>query len=720
METPGSTLMTRHCKIVRLRRAAPRLALVALVVALSPASVRADDPTIAGHWHGHIATPTKPLEMNVDFSAAKDGAWQGEISIPAQGAKDLPLAKIEAVAADVSFLIMDVPGNPVFKGKLEDQGKKLKGTFTQGGISFPFQLERGPGPVALARQSLEGYDSFVSKAIMDWEVPGLAIAIVKNGEVILAGGFGMRDVAGKLPVTARTLFPIGSCTKAFTTFVMGTLVDLGKLEWDKPVRSYAPEIQLFDRAASDLLSARDLVTHRSGLPRHDLVWYNATLSRKEIVRRLPFLEPSEAIRSKFQYNNIMFMTAGYLVDSLTGMPWEDAVRKRIFEPLLMTDSNFSVKDSQKTADFAKPYDDRDDRVVEIPFRDITNVGPAGSINSSVTDMARWLIVNSQKGKYAGRQILSPRVLAEIQTPHMTTGAPQERPEIGPAGYGLGWGVDDYRGHRRVVHGGGIDGFSAMTTVFPHDAVGIVVLSNMDGTQLPEMLSRHAADRILSLPAIDWSSEYLKKKKAAKEAAKSAKSKKTTVRRSGTSPAHPLHEYAGDYEHRGYGVAQVEERDGKLLFRYNGLEAELEHWHFEFWNALKNPRDPALEDMKVQFLTGLSGFVEGLSVPFEPRVKPIVFSRKPDAKLSDPDYLKKFTGEYVLAGNTLSIRLKGNVLVLDSPGQSSLTLLPDRQDAFKLKEQSGTSIRFVTAGDGKVSEMAMSTAAGVFSARRKNP
>ncbi len=714
--------MTRDCKIARSRRRAPRLALVALVLALSPASslLAADDPTITGHWHGQIATPVKPLEIDVVFSAAKDGVWQGQISIPAQGAKDLPLGKIEAKTADVGFEIKDVPGNPVFKGKLEEQGKRIKGTFTQGGNSFEFQLDRGPDPVALARQSLAGYDSFVSQAIHDWEVPGLAIAIVKNGEVILAGGFGMRDVAGKLPVTAKTLFPIGSCTKAFTTFVMGTLVDEGKLEWDKPVRSYVPEIQLFDRAASDLLSARDLVTHRSGLPRHDLVWYNASLSRKEIVRRLPYLEPSEPIRSKFQYNNIMFMTAGYLVDYLTGMPWEDAVRKRIFEPLEMTGANFSVKDSQKTADFAKPYDDRDDRIVEIPFRDITNAGPAGSINASVTDMARWLVVNSQKGKFAGRQILSPRVLAEIQTPHMTTGTPQDRPEIGPAGYGLGWGVDDYRGHRRVVHGGGIDGFSAMTTVFPHDGLGIVVLSNMNGTQLPEMISRHAADRILSLAPIDWAGEALKKKQTAKQAAKVAKTKKTAMRRPGTSPSHPLEEYAGVYEHPGYGEAQVELRDGKLTFRFNGIDAELEHWHFEVWNALKNPKDPAFADMKLQFVTGLKGYVESVSVPFESRIKPIVFSKKPDAKLSDPEYLKKFTGEFELAGNTVSVRLEGSVLMLDVQGQAPATLLPDRDDGFNIKEQSGTSIHFVTDSGGKVSVLALSTAAGVFSAKRKNP
>jgi CubicO group peptidase (beta-lactamase class C family) len=697
-----------------------RLVLAILTFALYPAVLRADEPTLKGHWEGEITTPVKALQIDVDFSTAKDGTWQGDISIPAQRTKDLPLVNIESNGSDVSFLMAGIPGNPIFKGKLEVGGKKLTGTFTQGGVSLPFHLDRGVDPVVTARQTLAGFDSFVLQAIKDWEVPGVAIAVVKNGEVILAEGFGMRDVPGKLPVTPKTLFAIGSCTKAFTTFVMGTLVDEGKLDWDTPLRTYIPEIRFYDRTTSELITPRDLVTHRSGLPRHDLVWYNATLSRKEIVSRLPFLEPSETLRSKYQYNNIMFMTAGYLVDRLTGSTWEDAVRTRIFTPLEMTSSNFSVKDSQKTTDFAKPYDDRDDKIVEIPFRDIANVGPAGSINSNVLELSRWLVVNTQKGKIGSRQIISSRILADIHSPHMPTGTPQDRPEIAPAGYGLGWGIDDYRGHRRVAHGGGIDGFTSMTTLFPEDALGLVVLSNMGGTQLPEMLSRHVADRLLSLAPIDWSGEALKKKKIAKDAAKSAKTKKTSVRRGGTTPAHPLEEYAGLYEHPGYGVTRVEIREGKLHISYNEIEAPLEHWHFEVFNALKNPKDPALEDMKVQFHTGLKGYVESLSVPFETRLKPIVFSKKPDAKLSDPEYLKKFTGEYELAGNVVSVRLEGTILLLEQKGQPSVTLLPDRDDGFNLKGQSSASIRFLTDATGKVSEMALDSAAGVFTAKRKNP
>jgi CubicO group peptidase (beta-lactamase class C family) len=580
-------------------------------------------------------------------------------------------------------------------------------------------LLAGEPSVGTAKEPLAGFDSFVNQALRGWEVPGLAIAVVRNGHVVLAHGYGFRDVDKKLPVTSKTLFAIGSCTKAFTTFVMGTLVDEGKLDWDKPVRTYMPEFRLHDQVATELITPRDLVTHRSGLPRHDLVWYNAALSRKEIVERLRYLEPTEAFRGKFQYNNLMYMTAGYLVERLTGQSWEDAVRARIFASLGMTGTNFSVRDSQKAADFASPYADRDDKVVGIPFRDISTIGPAGSINSNVADMARWLIVQTDKGKIDGKQVLSPAVLADIHTPHMTTGVPQERKEIMPAGYALGWGVDDYRGHRRVHHGGAIDGFVATTTLFPDDGLGIVVLANLGGTGLPEMATRHAADRMLGLPPIDWNGEALGKKAKNKAADKEAKTKKDTIRRRGTTAAHKLEEYTGEYDHPGYGIIKIARRDGHLNIDYNNIEAPLEHWHFEVFNALKNPKDPAFEDQKVQFLTNVKGYVDGLAVSFEPSLTPIIFTLRPDGRLSDPEYLKRFTGEYDLAGRIISVRLKGSALVLDSQGQATANLSPERNDGFTVKGQAETILRFVSEHNQPASAIMLETPGGVFTAKRKD-
>jgi len=269
---------------------------------------------------------------------------------PAQGAKDLRLSDVSQSDAAVAFKISGVPGDPSFKGTLSADGAKISGTFAQGGATFPFTLERKANPAATAQEALKDFEEVVTDAMKKFDVPGMAIAIVKYNDVVYSKGFGYRDVEKQLPVTPDTLFAIGSSTKAFTTFVLGTLVDEGKIEWDKPVRNYIPWFKLYDTGASERMTPRDLVTHRSGLPRHDLVWYNNyDASRKWLVERLPYLEPSADLREKFQYNNLMFLTAGYLTEVVTGKTWEEAVRERILLPLSMTRTNFSVADSQSSA-----------------------------------------------------------------------------------------------------------------------------------------------------------------------------------------------------------------------------------------------------------------------------------------------------------------------------------------------------------------------------------
>jgi CubicO group peptidase (beta-lactamase class C family) len=582
-----------------------------------------------------------------------------------------------------------------------------------------------PDPAAAMAKSLEGFDSVITNAIRDFRVPGLAIAVVKDGKVIYARGFGERDVEKKEPVTPKTLFAIGSCTKAFTTFVMGTLVDEGKLEWDIPARTYLPGLRMSDPIATESITPRDLVTHRSGLPRHDLFWYNTRRTGKDVFARLAHFEATEPLRGKFQYNNMMFMLAGYLIEKVDGRPWEESVRARIFKPVSMDSSNFSVLDSRRSDDFARPYDEQEGKVRVIPFRDITSVGPAGSINSSVAEMARWVAVHTDGGKIDGKAIISTTVLDQLHAPQIPTGQAYgreepHRKEISPGSYALGWATDSYRGHRRVHHGGGIDGFTSQTCLFPDDGMGLVVLTNKNGTPLPELIVRHASDRLLGLSPIDWLAEGLDKRTKALDAEKEAKKKKDSVRRPGTKPAHPLEEYAGDYEHPGYGDLKVELKDGKLIIVLNGIEATLDHWHYEVFNAPKADNDPALVDMNMKFLfqTNLKGDVDAVTVPLEPTVKPIVFTRRPDRKLSDPEYLKRFEGQYELAGQSATIRLQGSVLMFQQAGGRPVELIPDRNDGFNLKRQTGVSIRFVTDPHGQVNEMALSTNDGVFTARRK--
>ena len=235
----------------------------------------------------------------------------------------MALADVVVQGSAVSFTLPGVPGAPAFKGTLATDGASITGTFSQAGQSMPFKLERKRDPSASASSALAGFDEFVQSAMKSWNVPGVAVAIVKDGEVVLAKGYGLRNIQANLPVTADTIFPIASSSKAFTTMALGILVEEGKLAWDEPVTKYLPAFALKDEVAGERMTPRDLVTHRSGLPRHDLVWYSAKLSRTELVDRLPYLEPNEDFREKFQYQNLMFMTAGHLSAQVAGMSWED-------------------------------------------------------------------------------------------------------------------------------------------------------------------------------------------------------------------------------------------------------------------------------------------------------------------------------------------------------------------------------------------------------------
>lgn len=672
---------------------------------------------LTGHWEGDIDLPAQKLGVNLDFTQEGD-AWKGDISIPLQNARDLPLVNVKLEGNAATFEIQGIPGNPTFKGTLE--GSKIAGDFTQSGATFPFALRRAASGADAAKKELEGYDQLVQGMIDAWKVPGLAVAIVKDGQVIYEKGFGYRDTEKKLPVTPDTLFAIGSASKAFTTFVMGTLVDEGKLDWDKPVGTFLPGFRLYDRVATEQLTPRDMVSHRSGLPRHDLSWYNATeLSRKELVERLPYMEPTYPLRSRWQYNNFMFLTAGYLVEQVTGRSWEDNVRERIFQPLGMTGSNFSVHDSEKAADFALPYREEDDKVGLIPFREITNMGPAGSINSSIRDMSKWVQVHLSGGKAGDRQIIGTATLIDIHSPQMVLTETPERPELSQASYGLAWFIDTYRGHQRVHHGGNIDGFSALVTLLPNDGLGMVILTNLNGTGMPELLVRHTVDRLLKLePAIDWNGEALARRDAAKAMEKQAEARKETARRPGTKPAHKLEEYAGQYENPGYSPLEIEVTDNRLTLIYNHLETPLEHWHYETWNAVKGGDHPAFEDLKLLFETDVAGNVVAVKTPFEPTLKDgVTFTKKPDARLFDAGYLARFVGDYELNGDVASIQLAGNVLTLNIPGQPQFHLVPEVNGELSLKEFSIIRVRFEEEG-GKVTALTLVQPNGVFTAKRK--
>ena len=566
---------------------------------------------------------------------------------------------------------------------------------------------------------LGDFDAFVTGVMKEWKVPGAAVAVVQNGKVMLARGYGLRDVQANLPVTPATLFAIGSITKSFTVTLIGTLADEGKIEWDRPVRTYLPGFEMYDPVVTERLTVRDLVTHRSGLPRHDSLWYNSPLDREELVRRVRYLEPSKDLRTTYQYNNLMFLTAGYLAEQVTGTRWEDLVRRRILDPLGMTRSNFSVKASQQSSDFAKPYELAKDEVKEVPFRDIDQIGPAGSINSSAEEMARYLLMHLGRGKSAdGRQIVSENNALQMQTPQMVTQGALRYPEVGHAAYGMAWIVSSYRGHVTVQHSGSIDGFVALATFLPREAIGVVVLTNLGAGQLTQVATYNVLDRLFGLDQVTWNRQFLDARAKQQTAAAEAKKRGVTIRREGTKPSHPLAEYAGEYEHPGYGMLRIGLDGDTLTMSYNRMSSRLQHFHYDIFEVPEDPLD-RFEKMKISFFTALNGDIDSLSAPFEPSVKAIAFTRRADASMRQRAFLEPLTGQYDVGSQVVTIALRGeDTLVMTTSGQAERELIPLRGRLFDVKGQPGFSVEFRGDVPGAVREIVFHQPGGALLGRRK--
>jgi len=475
-----------------------------------------------------------------------------------------------------------------------------------------------------APANFNGFDAFVDQVMKDWKVPGLAVAVVKDGKVVYAKGFGHRDVAKGLKVTPDTLFAIGSCSKAFTATAMAILVDEGKLDWDKPVRNYLPDFRLQDAYATEYMRPRDLVSHQSGLPRHDMVWYGSPLSRKEIFERLRHLEPSKPLHARFQYNNLMYLAAGVLIERISNSTWEEVVRKRILDPLEMKASNFSVNDLRKTADFSLPYSEIKDEVKEIPFRDIDTIGPAGSINSSVNEMSRWLLMQLGKGKFNGRQVVSEKSLAETLTPQIVAGGDLKYDESFYSSYALGWAVTSYRGHPSLSHGGGIDGFTSHIRFLPKDQLGVVVLTN-SSSPASALIASNAVDRMLGLSEAPWARRALDDAAKARENQAKAKSEDEAKRKKDALPTHALREYAGQFEHPAYQTLAITQEGEQLKFNLHGLTGGLKHYHYDIFQAAEGAA--ALEGTKMTFLMNRAGEIDRVAIALEPNVKEIIFTRR---------------------------------------------------------------------------------------------
>jgi CubicO group peptidase (beta-lactamase class C family) len=536
---------------------------------------------------------------------------------------------------------------------------------------------------------MQDIERFVVEQLAAWEVPGCAVAAVKDGQVVLTAGWGHRDVDKDLPVTAETLFAIGSVTKSFTAATVGALVDDGLLEWERPLRDYVPDLRLHDPVVAERLSVVDLLSHRSGLPRHDLAWIGRPeLTRTDVFRRLRFLPLSRDLRQTFQYCNLGYLLTGHVVDVLSGASWEDFLRARLLRPLGMDRSNLSVEEMQADADHASAYERRRGVVVPVPIRPLTALAPAGAINSCASDMAKWLL--AQLGH--GQAVVSPATIARQQIPHMLVAEDRTLPAFSRHAYGLGWMIGRYRERRMVEHSGGIDGFQTECVLLPDDGVGVIVLTNTSSSLMAPVVAYRALDELLGLDPHDWFADVKPLFDAMMAGVKEARGARRVV--SDAPLPRPLDAYAGEYEHPAYGRLSITADGDALRPRLGTMDLSLAHRHYETFDLEWHELGDQSHLFPLMFLSDPDGNITALTVPFEPSVEPLRFDRLPDATSRDPEVLRRLCGTYTMGPIELVVALKGgDTLTVTVPGAPPLQLVPGHGLRFEVQGQPGITAEF---------------------------
>ena len=462
-------------------------------------------------------------------------------------------------------------------------------------------------------QAPAGTDELVADVLRDWNVPGLALGVVRNGAVVHQKGYGLRDVDKKLPVTEGTSFLYGSITKSLTVLLLQTLAAEGKVDWDAPVRDQLPGFKLSDPVASERATPRDLVSHRTGIPRHDGLWVvPEPPTQEEMLARLRFLPASADFRTTYQYNNLMFVTAGMLGARAGGGAWEALLRKRVLEPLELGELAATYGEVKGRAELAVAYTQTGGayRAVRASPRRLDVIAPAGAAAGTIGALTKYLLVHMNAGKVNGRQALPAAYFATMRTPLTpmpVTGA--DSPFSAAQAYGMGLFIGRYQGRTMIYHTGTISGYHAMMWWMPEEKLGVTVVLNRVERAAPHILALTLADRMLGLAATDWSAVYKKAVRPPVEPAKPV---------SGTQPGHPLAHYAGEYFHGGYGRVSVTENGGVLAFVLAGEKSELKHFHYDSFLAGTE---------RVTFHTDSEGVVHSVEMRLEPAVPPIVFVRK---------------------------------------------------------------------------------------------
>ena len=455
-------------------------------------------------------------------------------------------------------------------------------------------------PARAADPSAAAVDRVVTDALAAWEVPGAALAVVRDGEVVVLKGYGRKQLGKPDPVGPDTLFPLASCSKAFTAVLLATLVDDGLVGWDDRVADHLPTFHLSDPHADALVTVRDLLSHRTGLGGHDRLWYHAPWNLDETLRRVDKLPLSYPFRAGFDYTSLTYIAAGRLAARRANKPWETLLKDRLTGPLGMAGVRFSTADLP--ADRATGHHVPKGGALEtMPYYDQPEPNPAGSVHATARDLAAWVKFHLAGGVGPdGKRLVSEAALLETRSPQtiirMEGLARAMNPDTVQLTYGMGWVVSDHRGKRVCAHGGKIDGFRVQITLLPDEKLGFALLNNRHATRMNQAVTNTLIDLYCDLPGRDWN-DFFRKVVADEEAtARAAVAARLAARKPDTKPSLAADGYTGDFTDPAYGPAKVWAKGGKLTLDWGSLRCPLEHFQDDVYRVTGGE----MEDELVEF------------------------------------------------------------------------------------------------------------------------
>lgn len=557
-------------------------------------------------------------------------------------------------------------------------------------------------------------DRLATETMAVWKVPGAALAVVQDGKVVLTRAYGQRDVEADLPVTPSTQFVICSITKSFTATAIALLHNEGLLDWGKPVRDYLPEFRLHDAIATERVTVRDLLTHQSGLPRHDWLHLPGDLAPAEMLPLMRHLELSRDIRTTWQYNNLCYNAAGLLIERLSGKSFETFVRERLTDRLGMA-VGFSLEELEAAADAARPYMIHVDTrlpALRLPIR----VTAAGALNTSVTDLANWMRLHLGKGEFDGERLLPATLVEQLHAPVAHVGR-SEFSEFGHGHYASGFQSNTYHGDRLMWHGGGWNGWGSLMTLVPDAGIGVAVLTNRSPSAVPQILTWYIVDRLRGREPVDWFARFHKMRDDFIAHVPVDKEAREKARHKDTRPAHALSAYVADYAHPAYGVMSIRMQEAALHWSWRGMNTPLAHRHFETFVTPEVIERLLPDNLPITFHTDREGNIVHLSAPLEPMVRDIVFERRAAGDCTDPAFRVRCVGHFVSGGVNHRVTLDAeDRLILKSDFQSAYRLEPQQSRRFRIVELDGFAVEF-RGEDDRIDQVVFHQPNGIFVADR---